>query len=754
MKRTSRRWLALPLVLVGGVVGSKLPTWVACAWGAETIRPAGLLLNPDTVLAPPDDAGMAVEGGPQTLGSAPQTRPSSSSRPYTLSWPEPTALLQQLEKLSVRGELRPWAQRVEAVLQRIVTSGLLTGDDVDASLYELSHLVQEARAMSVSLPAGSMRTELLRTAYAVERRCSVWRATQTAYSQSHFFISDESPRDYRRRCLTRVEKALRKEEHASRYRALLQLDRLAEVFVDAEQAYQNEVIREVLGRVDAALWANPELVRLKQAPYTDLLYEMRRCAAQPVDYASLISLVERYEAKGQYEDGVAIAKACEHLRWQGDAGATLLSAELESHYRNANLRMVISGELVNRLLPGERSFDESVDERIVGARVFGNARTSAQLRARLQPDQSRWRVGLEVEGEVESETLATRGPATFLNEGLARYQARKVLLFDRLGMRARATEVEADSETALRDVQTSVDRVPLIGWIARSIAIQQHAEQSAAARWEITARLRQRARQKLDAEVEKELDQLQANLDRRLLHPLREMQLGFEPIELQTTDEHLIGRYRLAAPHQLAAFTPRPREPEDSLISVQVHDSLVNNTIRQLHFDGKRVELRTLLEDLSQRFLGPESTIPEEIPDHVTIHFAPKNAVRMNFENDRVVLTLGILELKSRRTSWREFAVRVYYRPVSSEHGLALQREEIIELMGARLKLRDQIALRLIFATVFSDAKPLQLVDPAIMQREGLRDLRVEQFDIHDGWVSVALGTSAQVARTQTRTTR
>jgi hypothetical protein len=754
MKRTSNRWLTWPLVVVSGVIGSKLPPVLGVAHSADANRSAGLATNGDVVLAPPDATQDTAQPLRSESGSAPGLSRLATSRPHTLHWPEPESMWKQLEELMADPELRPWVQRVEVCFRRIVRSEQSTGDDVTASIYELSHLVEEARGMSVSLPPGGMRAELLRAAYAIERRVAVWQAAQSASSQTHFFISDESPYAHRRRCLERVEKALRQADDAEYLSELLQLAKLREVLLHAEEASPSQPLQAILTRLDAALMNDPKATTLTQSPYRDLLSEMRRCAAQPLDYASLLRLVERYEAKGQYEDGVALAHACQQLRWQGNAAATLMGLELESHYRNANLRLVVSGELVNRLLPGERSFDEAVDERIVGARVFGNARTSAQLRARLLPDQSRWRVGLEVEGEVESETMATRGPATFLNEGLARYQARKTLLFDRLGMRTRATEVEADSETALRDVQTSVDRVPLIGWVARSIAIQQHAEQSAAARWEIAARLRQRTRQKLDAEVEKELDQLQADLDRRLLTPLREIQLGFEPLELQTTDEHLIGRYRLAAPHQLAAFTPRPREPEDSLVCVQVHDSLVNNTIRQLELDNKRVDLREFLQDLSRRFTGSEATLPEEMPERVTIHFAPKNAVRVQFENGRVVFTLGILELKSRRNSWREFAVRVYYRPEQNGTKLEMRREEVIELMGARLKLRDQVALRLIFAAVFSDDEPISLIDPAIMKRDGLKDLQVKQFEIQDGWVSVALGASEHVARTNATTAR
>ena len=51
---------------------------------------------------------------------------------------------------------------------------------------------------------------------------------------------------------------------------------------------------------------------------------------------------------------------------------------------------------------------------------------------------------------------------------------------------------------------------------------------------------------------------------------------------MQTTEELLLGRFRIAGDDQLAAFTPRPRDASDSLINLQIHQSAINNTLEQL----------------------------------------------------------------------------------------------------------------------------------------------------------------------------
>jgi hypothetical protein len=247
--------------------------------------------------------------------------------------------------------------------------------------------------------------------------------------------------------------------------------------------------------------------------------------------------------------------------------------------------------------------------------------------------------------------------------------------------------------------------------------------------------------ERIDGEVQQQLGKAKDEFGEKWLQPLKELQLDPRALDMQTTDRRLIARYRLAGEHQLAAYTPRPQAPGDSLLSVQVHESALNNTIEQLGLAEKRSELRALYRELADSFRQPDLEIPEEIPDDVIIQFAAQDPVRLRCDDGRVTITLRIRELKNgRRRRWHNFAVRAYYVPDATQMDANLVRDGYIELAGQRLNTFDQIALRGIFTSVLSRNRPFNLINERLSQDADLRDLQVTQFVINDGWVGVALG--------------
>ena len=96
--------------------------------------------------------------------------------------------------------------------------------------------------------------------------------------------------------------------------------------------------------------------------------------------------------------------------------------------------------------------------------------------------------------------------------------------------------------------------------------------------------------------------------------------------------------------------------PRNSLLSVQVHESALNNTLEQLKLEGKRYEIRELYRELADAFNRTELEIPEEVPEGVYVQFASRNAIRVQCDDNRVVLTLRIAELKRDRRNIRAFS--------------------------------------------------------------------------------------------------
>jgi hypothetical protein len=210
---------------------------------------------------------------------------------------------------------------------------------------------------------------------------------------------------------------------------------------------------------------------------------------------------------------------------------------------------------------------------------------------------------------------------------------------------------------------------------------------------------------------------------------------------LHTSTTRLIGRYRLAGGHQLGAHTPRPQAPGDSLLSVQIHESAMNNIIEQLKFDGKESDLRELYQEIGAAFARPDYEAPDDVPERVTIRFAESEGIRVRFEQGRVIVTLRIAELsRGWRHKWTNFAVRAYYVPDPTQLDANLVREGSIELDGHHITSIDRVALSGIFSKTLSRSRPFNLINKRIAESKSLQDLQVTQFVVTEGWIGVALG--------------
>ncbi|MBU4400832.1 MAG: hypothetical protein KKE86_16070, partial [Planctomycetes bacterium] len=95
---------------------------------------------------------------------------------------------------------------------------------------------------------------------------------------------------------------------------------------------------------------------------------------------------------------------------------------------------------------------------------------------------------------------------------------------------------------------------------------------------------------------------------------------------------------------------------------------------------------------------------------------------------------------------WKEFQIRAFYRPEIDGRSAQLVRDGVIHLIGNRLTVGSQIALRGIFSHVLSKNAPLKLVNnPAVNDRK-LEYAEIMQFVINDGWIGIALGPKSSLA--------
>ena len=431
-------------------------------------------------------------------------------------------------------------------------------------------------------------------------------------------------------CLAEVEAFTRKGVKGAGWRKYLELESLRALAQGEHSAdSRRAAARRVLDRMTSYRLSRRQQEFMRQEPLAALETELRAWAAEAVTAGQLLSHLEAYEYTHLASDARLVAHDYQGLHWSADSQAEAIGQHLDTHYRNANLRVALTAKLANQLLPQPEKMEGPIDDTIVNVPVVGRSTTVAKLSVRFVPDPQRIRLGLEAHGMVDSDTVSTSGPATFYNAGRSTFLVRKLLVLGPQGLSVWPAVSEAENDyTYLTSLKTNFDGVPLVGPLVRSIARSQLEESRWQAEFEAEYKLAKRSREQLDAEIHPLLKDSVRRVDKEQLATLRGLGLELVPLALSTSEERVVARARLAGTEQLGAHTPRPRAPADSWLSIQVHQSAINNTLEKLDLDGRSFALPELFAWMAEKLHRPSLAQQEDLPDDVRLTFARNDAVR------------------------------------------------------------------------------------------------------------------------------
>lgn len=666
-------------------------------------------------------------------------------------WPEPKGLLERLEELAAERATSRWAIETGRLVRELGPAVAGRSDKAVSIIRQLQELTSQVEPLADSINGRPLKVKLYRAGHALNRRLDVWE--QTVQIGNSGAVPAEVPQPDPERlssCLAEIDVLTAGSAEGRAWRRYLLFDVLRE-WSAGRRSPGDRLPRALAQRVLKRLTQTPMSLRqrrfVSQGPMAVLRTELRRWSAEPVDPSGLLEHLERYEQTGLSSDARRLATDCLDLSLLPAGKRGRLAEQLETYYRNANLRVVVAEELLDRLMPERRPEYAPVRDTVLGMPVRGQSLTSADVGVELLPDPRRARLALEISGEVASATSSTKGPATFYNDSLSVYMARKPLVVDLEGIHSWPSEVDVQSSTRLRRLRTDFDGIPLVGPLVHMVARSQHAQKRAEVGRDVRRKIALRARQQVDSEAGARLRQASERLRQQILGPVEAMGLDPTIIGAETTDRRLTIRLRLAGEDQLGSHTPRPRAPSSSLASLQVHQTAINNVLERLELDGRTFTLPELSRHVTTRLNCPPFWQID--PDHrdVTITFAKQDAAAVRLRDGRVELRLSIDELRKRPRRWRDFQVRVFYRPEANGRSAILVRDGIIRLAGRRMGTGSQITLRGIFARTFPNRRPWRLTPERLVDNPKLADLAVTQFVVEDGWVGLALGPQRTALR-------
>jgi hypothetical protein len=708
-------------------------------------------------------AGLRVEG-PQIQESIEASTVSSAkpvsvrissggsvADPWGRNWPRATQLenelihLQGLASGDGKVEIREWLTVVQQVFSDLQTHPL-GSDTGEPLLSSLEGFVSRGYELSKQFATDTeIARELARLAYSLERRRAVWTSVQQCVKKSKEYIP---PRDYvidadrigdalevARNSLSATDD----QEGWNRYLMLDRVEDLAKGRIGSKDE-QVHIARQFLTRVTATRVSSVQLKVLRSAPVHRLADQVHPLTISPVDYRKLIMDIEMVECNPVHRSSISLADSIMSLRFSEHPELGAVASAINNHYRNANIRISASEAFLNRMMPKDQIANRPVQQRILGADTRGASQVQTRLKVDLVPESHAWRVRLHLDGDINSTTRSSRNGATFFNSSDADVQAQRELRIDGQSLTINGSPARVESSDSLRRFSTDWDSMPIVGDMFRYVAHREFTQSRPIAN-RITQRLiAKQTDEEFDTQLKSKIDTAQDGLESRLLGPLQTLQLSPLVMDMQSTEDRLIARYRVANENQLSAFTPRPVAPGDSLLSIQAHQSIFNNLVDRAIDAEREWTIQQLSDSIADLLQQPRPELASDTPNDVTIKFAYPNPISVEFEDDRMLLTLRIASLEQPgRIHLKNFIIRSSYTANVQGLQAELVRDGVVSIDGHRLGSRDRLPLRAIFTKVFAAKSNIPMVAQQLLDDPRAKGFVVSQFEMRDGWLAIAV---------------
>ncbi len=425
---------------------------------------------------------------------------------------------------------------------------------------------------------------------------------------------------------------------------------------------------------------------------------------------------------------------------------------------SAPLQVIVPEALLNRLLATERTESSRVRDVIANTDVVGQQTTVTRVQADCRPNTQRAEIHLVLQGTVYSDTLGVTRQAAVNTLGKHAVVAIKPVMFDGRQLSTRRPQIWVDVHNEHVAAQTKLDGLPIFGGIARGTALSTAERLRPQADAETADHLSAQVGPQFNQEADLQL----ARFNRLLKDDLLARYGEFWPTSMATrsTDSHLIisGSWNDTP----SVTAPRDSQPltgldsvlaNDEAITVRLHESVLNSALQRLPIAGKTFserELRNLLESfvaqLGGRVLTPKDSTPAPAPALMPmIRFADRNAMRVKFEEDQLLLLVNAsvevagqtvlgqdeitmpLAWKTQRNAWQVNPGKVAFAKADQGISLVGMMESL-----ARTQLANAIPTTLLPQTI---ALPSDV--------GSVSSLQVASVKATDGWLTLSLIVAA-----------
>lgn len=688
-------------------------------------------------------AAQQSNGDPSEIGNTIESKPAGVAWPRTPALDDDLSQLQSIASTTTNEPLQIWINQVRAALLDLQAIPSITDARAAALISHLRNLADEGIEIGESsIDNRNQQQQILRTAHALLRRTVVWNAVWSVGDHRGGQMVSLRLRDAEPLMPTvnKLRQQVAETGDPKGWTRFLLLDEIQQAAETTDADARKMVAQRLLSRV---VWPGLQQQHrswLESSSLHLLTNRIRPWADAPVDYAALLAQLERQESDTLDMGGIDVATAVQNLRFSENKKSAAVASAINDYYRNANLRMAVSAELLDQLLPDVPARTTQIRQTLVGMPVRGTGTVNSQLGLQLVPTTGSWNLLLNSRGTIAANTGTQQWPVQISNRSTSYFQASTPIRIENQLVTIGETQVGVTSKVALKGMRTEFDGFPVIESLVRAMAMSRYNETAPVARRQSEALTRNQISGEISGEVESQINQASDQLASRLLGPLGRLQLDPLVVDLDTTESRLSARYRIAGDWQLAAFTPRPRALSNSVLSMQIHQSLLNNTFEQLLPSDSPQPIREMMSRVLSMFGVDPSKIPGELPDDIHIRFASTRPITVEIEDGLLWLTLRVVRLHDNGgLDLNYFVVRAAFRPEFDGLNARLVRDGVLRISGPRMGIRERLPVRAIFTKVLDDDRPLPLVSEQLITHPAADSLQVGMLELVDGWICLAI---------------
>jgi hypothetical protein len=331
-----------------------------------------------------------------------------------------------------------------------------------------------------------------------------------------------------------------------------------------------------------------------------------------------------------------------------------------------------------------------------------------------------------------------KGPARVRSAGTTDFSGTKIVFVRPDGYHLEPCAIDAESHNQLVGVTTDYDWMPLVGNVARDRAREQYAEKQRWVRGLTESRVSSEAGESLDRETYEAMQRAQERFHDRFTQRFDKSGIKLTTIEMKSTPERLVARLRIASDDQLGSHTPRPRALSDSLASIQLHETAMNNLASTLGLDGQRLTAQELVEKLRREFPNMVLKDVEESRRDTVFQFVPKDAIQFHVENGELEMRIVFDGVELDGEAMNNVTIHSQYSPAVAGLGVDLVRKGSLGVEG-ELSAAERARLHNIFKQVFPPEQRLQFAHFNVEDHR-LDGLMITQLVMEDGWIGIAIG--------------